>query len=171
MSPARQVDHPAERYDQSLHYARDKHLPPEAPRPKPTRDWPPENVALLVQYAEYLASGGSSQHVIRTLYIPAAGHVLGLNLKPHPQINLETDLQPALEYIQAKQSERRVVRHESQCSGQVPALSAAHPRPGGSQSQALRTRPAHGRAARLAVGGAGTLPAGLPAQLAACPPG
>jgi site-specific recombinase XerD len=103
MSPPRRVDHPAERYDQSLHYARDKHLPPEAPRPKPTREWPPENVALLVQYAEYLASGGSSQHVIRTLYIPAAGHVLGLNLKPHPQINLETDLQPALEYIQAKQ--------------------------------------------------------------------
>lgn len=103
MSPPKRLDHPAERYDQALHYARDKHLPLDAPRPRPSHDWPLENVSLLVKYAEYLDSGGSSQHVIRTLYIPAAGHVLGLNLKPHPEIDLDTDLQPALEYIQAKQ--------------------------------------------------------------------
>jgi site-specific recombinase XerD len=103
MSPFRQrVNTMPERYDQALQYARDWKLPPEAPRPRPTCDWPPENVTLLEQYAEWLAGGGHSEDVIRTIYIPSAGHVLGLALKPFPQLNLQTDLPPALEYIRAK---------------------------------------------------------------------
>ena len=100
--PPHRVDTYPERYDQALHYARDQRLPPEAPRPHPTQDWPPENVALLVRYGEWLAGGGASETVIRTIYIPMAGHVLGLSLKPHPQLDLETDLPPALDYVKAK---------------------------------------------------------------------
>jgi len=103
MSPMRKRMHAMpERYDQALEYCHDKHLPPDAPRPLPTAHWPPENVALLERYAEWLSGGGHSEAVIRTIYIPMAGHVLGLALKPYPQLDLLTDLQPALEYIQAK---------------------------------------------------------------------
>jgi integrase/recombinase XerD len=93
-----------ERYDQALHYARDQRLTPEAPQPKPTKDWPSENVDLLIRYGEWLAGGGASESVIRIIYIPMAGHILGLNLKPFPQLDLETDLTPALEYVKAKGS-------------------------------------------------------------------
>jgi site-specific recombinase XerD len=103
MSPFRQrMLTMAGRYDQALQYARDRDLPPEAPRPRPTDDWPVENVTLLEQYAEWLAGGGHSEAVIRTIYIPMAGHVLGLSLKPHPLLDLEADLPPALAYVQAK---------------------------------------------------------------------
>jgi hypothetical protein len=48
MSPARRrMTTMHERYDQALEYGHDKHLPLDAPRPKPTQDWPPENGALL----------------------------------------------------------------------------------------------------------------------------
>lgn len=48
MSPVRRrMTTMPERYDQALEYCHDKKLSPDAPRPKPTKDWPPENVALL----------------------------------------------------------------------------------------------------------------------------
>jgi len=94
---------PAEMYDRALHYARDKHLPPDYPRPQPTCTWPPENIVLLEQYCEWLRSGGASPAVIRTIYLPMAGHVLGLALKPHPELDLEADLQRGLDFLHAKQ--------------------------------------------------------------------
>lgn len=100
--PQYRVDTMPERYDQSLQMAHQARLPPETPRPKPTRFWPPENVALLEQYADWLRGGGASEYVIRSIYIPMAGHVLGLALKPHPQLDLESDLPPAFEYVIAK---------------------------------------------------------------------
>jgi site-specific recombinase XerD len=100
--PQYRVDTMPERYDQSLEMAHQARLPPDAPRPKPTRFWPPENVALLEQYAQWLSGGGASEYVIRSIYVPMAGHVLGLALKPHPQIDLESDLPPAFEYVIAK---------------------------------------------------------------------
>ncbi len=103
MSPARKrcVTMP-ERYDQALTYGHDKNLPPGTPCPRPTQDWPAENVALLEQYAAWLSGGGASTEVIRTIYIPMAGHILGLALKPHAQLDLDCDLQPGLDYILAK---------------------------------------------------------------------
>lgn len=100
--PPKRVNTMPERYDQALHYARDQRLPPGCPQPQPTKAWPRENVDLLERYAGWLRSGGASENVIRTIYIPMAGHVLGLALKPHPLLDLETDLQPALDYVQAK---------------------------------------------------------------------
>jgi site-specific recombinase XerD len=94
---------PAEMYDRALHYAHDSHLPADYPRPRPTVEWPPENIALLEEYVEWLGSGGFSPAVIRTIYLPMAGHVLGLVLKPHPQLDLEIDLQRGLDFLEAKQ--------------------------------------------------------------------
>jgi len=93
----------AERYDRLLRYAKNtRRLPPTLPRPQPTAAWPRENVALLEQYQDWLVRGGTSAHVIELVYVPMAGYVLGFNLKPHPDLNPETDFQSALDYIQAK---------------------------------------------------------------------
>jgi site-specific recombinase XerD len=93
----------AEKYDNALHYARDDKLPEDQPRPQPTSAWPPENLRLLEQYVEWLLGGGTSEDVTRRLYLPMAGHVLGLFLKPHDQLDIDRDLQPAMDYILAKQ--------------------------------------------------------------------
>ncbi len=83
---------PAEMYDRALHYAHDSRLPPDYPRPHPTADWPAENIRLLEEYCEWLRAGGASPAVIHNIYLPMAGHVLGLALKPHPQLDLDIDL-------------------------------------------------------------------------------
>lgn len=94
---------PAEMYDRALHYARDKRLPKDYPKPRPTAEWPQENILLLEQFVEWLRSGGASPAVIRIVYLPMAGHVLGLALKPYPQLDLDADLQRGLDFIAAKQ--------------------------------------------------------------------
>lgn len=93
----------AQRYDRALQYARHYRLPPNQPRPQPTAAWPPENITLLDEYRTWLLSGGASPHTTGFIYLPMAGHVLGLSLKPHGQLDLETDLAPAMAYIRAKQ--------------------------------------------------------------------
>jgi hypothetical protein len=93
---------PAEMYDRALRYARDKHVPRDHPNPRPTSEWPAENISLLEQFCEWLRDGGASPFVIRNIYLPMAGHVLGLALKPHPQLDLDVDLQRGLDFIHAK---------------------------------------------------------------------
>ncbi len=102
MSPPRRVASIAERYDRSLQLARSRQLPSGSPRPKPTTFWPPENVSLLERYRDWLLQGGASELVTDNYSIPMAGHVLGLNLMPHDQLDLESDLDCALHYIKAK---------------------------------------------------------------------
>ncbi len=102
MSPPRRVSSIADRYDRSLQLARSRKLPPDCPRPKPTSFWPPENVALLERYRDWLLQGGASELVTENYSVPMAGHVLGLNLKPHDLLDLERDLDCALHYIKAK---------------------------------------------------------------------
>ena len=92
----------AQRYDAVRRRSRDRRLPPGYPAPKPTSDWPPENVALLERYREWLLSGGASPKQTHFLYIPMAGNALGLNLKPHPEIDLDADLERGLDYVKAK---------------------------------------------------------------------
>ncbi len=106
MSPPKKANTVREIYDQALNYARDQKLLPDAPRPRPTKDWPPENVALLESFREWLFSGGTSAFTIRLIYLTAAGHVLGFNLKPYSQIDLEADFRPAEEYVRAKGQSR-----------------------------------------------------------------
>jgi site-specific recombinase XerD len=93
---------PAARYDRALQLARHRCLPPGAPRPQPTRVWPDENVRLLEHYHQWLLGSGASPYVVQHLYVPVAGHVLGLALKPYRELDLATDLDRALEYILAK---------------------------------------------------------------------
>ena len=104
MSPIKKATTAADRYDGNRLFSHDHRLPPGYPRPKPTCDWPPENVALLERYREWLLSGGASPKETYFLYIPMAGHALGLNLKPHPEIDLDADLERALDYVKAKGS-------------------------------------------------------------------
>jgi site-specific recombinase XerD len=92
----------ANRYDLALHYTRDDRLPPNAPRPLPTRYWPEENVRLLERYICWLLEGGACEYSTNFIYLPIAGHALGLNLKPHSEIDLESDLERAFEYVRAK---------------------------------------------------------------------
>jgi len=94
---------PAEMYDRALRFAHDKHLPPDYTRPRPTAEWPPENITVLEEYCQWLTESGYSPFVIRIIYLPMAGHVLGLALKPCSQLDLECDLQPGLEFLKAKQ--------------------------------------------------------------------
>jgi site-specific recombinase XerD len=92
----------ATRYDSALHDARHERLPPGYPVPRPTAAWPAENVALLETYRDWLLGSGTSPYTIGHLYIPMAGHALGLNLKPHPQLDPDADLARAMDYIKAK---------------------------------------------------------------------
>jgi site-specific recombinase XerD len=91
-----------ERYDGALRHAHEERLPAGAPRPLPTSHWPQENVHLLERFYRWLLEGGMSEYGANTIYLPVAGHVLGLKLKPHPELDLEKDLDCALEYLQAK---------------------------------------------------------------------
>lgn len=97
----------AERYDNALRRAKHAHLPPGTPVPQPTATWPPENIALLEQFRAWLLSGGASSEVVRIIDLPMAGHVLGLTLKPYPQLDLDTDFSLAMAYLQAKQPGRQ----------------------------------------------------------------
>jgi hypothetical protein len=116
----------AARYDSVLHNARHGRLPSGYSVPRPSAAWPAENVALLERYRDWLLSGGASPGVVDQLYLPMAGHALGLNLKPHPQLDLDVDLARAMDYVEAK---RRLGRPLPGGAGQVPPLSAPAARP------------------------------------------
>lgn len=90
-------------YDRSLRYARGKRLPEDAPRPNPTSFWPQENIELLERYRNWLIEGGNSEMVTNIYHLTMAGHVFGFNLKPHSELDLDKDLDCALEYVKAKQ--------------------------------------------------------------------
>jgi hypothetical protein len=102
MSPIKKATTAAERYDVVRRRSRDGRLPPGYPTPRPTAAWPAENVALLERYREWLLSGGASEKQTYYLYVPMAGNALGLNLKPYPEIDVNADLEKALDYVKAK---------------------------------------------------------------------
>jgi hypothetical protein len=89
----------AQRYDRSLRYARGKKV---LPSPLPTCYWSSENILFYEEYRAWLLQGGTCEYSVKTIYLPMAGHVLGLNIKPHAEIQLEVDLKRGLDYIQAK---------------------------------------------------------------------
>ncbi|MCA9969974.1 MAG: hypothetical protein KC425_07160, partial [Anaerolineales bacterium] len=94
----------AARYDKALRRGRAlSAVPAGCPEPQPTSAWPAENVALLERYREWLVAGGAAESVINHHRIPMAGYVLGLNLKPHARLHLETDLEKGMAYAESKQ--------------------------------------------------------------------
>ena len=80
MSPIPLAPTVAARYDRNLRYAHGQPVSAETPQPKPTAFWPPENVACLERYREWLLGGGTSEYTTDVIYLPMAGHVLGLEL-------------------------------------------------------------------------------------------
>jgi integrase len=104
MSPFHTAATLGEHYDQGLQLSRHHRLPEGYPRPQPTACWPKENIALYERYRDWLLDGGASEAASKTIYLPVAGHVLGLSLKPHPELDLEADFQRTLEYVIAKGS-------------------------------------------------------------------
>jgi site-specific recombinase XerD len=102
MSPTKAAVTSTEIYDQALKYCRDLHLPAGTPQPGYTSTWLPENIAALERYREWLEGGGISPQVVRTYHIPMAGHALSLNHKPSAELDVDHDLQSALDYILAK---------------------------------------------------------------------
>lgn len=102
MSPWHKVASLSERYDLALYYMRNDALPPDAPRPLPTCHWPKENIEFLERYRDWMLSGGVSEMVTNLYHIMMAGHVFGLTLKPYYQLDPDTDLDCALEYVKSK---------------------------------------------------------------------
>jgi len=92
----------AQRYDDCRRRSRDKRIPAGYAPPQSTGAWPAENVVLLEQYHEWLLGGGASPRIVHNLYIPMAGNALGLNLRPHAKLDIEMDLELALDYVKAK---------------------------------------------------------------------
>jgi site-specific recombinase XerD len=104
VSPVRKTDDLALHYDQGLRLTRKRKLPEGYPLPQPTSLWPVENIRLYEKLRAWLLSGGADEHATNTIYLPIAGHVFGLNLKPHTEYDLDADLERALEYTRAKGS-------------------------------------------------------------------
>jgi site-specific recombinase XerD len=92
----------AERYDRCLQYARGKGVLADARFPARTSHWHADNIELFERYERWLSGGGISELVTRNYHIPMAGHVFGLTLKHHSQLDLENDLDCALEYVKSK---------------------------------------------------------------------
>ncbi|MBK8987680.1 MAG: tyrosine-type recombinase/integrase [Chloroflexi bacterium] len=99
----------ADRYTCALRNGRKSRLPPGVSDPQPPVVWPPENVALLERYRAWLVGDGAGHTCIDLYYLPVAGHILGFNLKPHPQLDLDNDLEKVMAYAQAKQLSARVI--------------------------------------------------------------
>lgn len=94
-------------YESVLKNGRKGKLPPGYPQPQPPSAWPEENVALFERYLAWLIADGAGHTCIMQYYIPMAGHVLGYHLQPHAQLNLERDLERALDFLRAKQVSER----------------------------------------------------------------
>ncbi len=93
----------AARYDRALQRSLKRYpLPPQVSAPQPSQQWPVENVALLEWYRDWLLAIGAATTVINQHRIPMAGHVLGLNCQPHPQLNLADDLEKAMDFVTAR---------------------------------------------------------------------
>lgn len=111
MSAARSRDSSlsaCDRYAAFLINSRKSRLPPGIADPLPPSAWPEENVDLLNRYLTWLIQDGAGHTCIDLYYLPAAGAVLGFNLKPHALLALDVDLERVMVYAQAKQLSQRV---------------------------------------------------------------
>jgi site-specific recombinase XerD len=98
----------AERYANKLRNGRTARLLPGFAHPHLPAAWPPENVTLLERYLAWLIEDGAGHTCIDLYYLPVAGHILGFNLKPYPQLDLDNDLEQVMVYARAKQLSKRV---------------------------------------------------------------
>ena len=88
-------------YDQHLSRSCRK-LPAGAARPCPSTLWPEENIRLYQKYRVWLIEGGAGLHATGNIYLPIAGHILGLNPLPYPQLDLIKDFEKVLDFARAR---------------------------------------------------------------------
>ncbi len=134
---------------------------PMLPARSPPPPGLPENVALLERYRR-LAFRRRRQPAWSSA--PSTSPWPGTSWgwpQAHPQLDLETDLQPAMDYIHAKGVGPDWTEICRNCAGQVPPLPAARARPGRAQAPPYEPRAAYPGLACLAGGGADPLPAPL----------
>lgn len=101
----------AQRYDHALKHGRVKCLDMNFAKPLSSAHWRTDNLALLEKYERWLWGGGISRMVIEYYHIPMAGHVFGLTLKHHAELDLDHDLECALEYVKAKGMSRSWIKN------------------------------------------------------------
>jgi site-specific recombinase XerD len=92
----------AARFDHAFLHARKKPPSTSTLIPQLSSSWPPENIAALEQYQDWLYSGGTGPEMVEIIYVPTAGYALSLNLEPCTSWNLETEFDRALAYIQSR---------------------------------------------------------------------
>ncbi len=90
-------------YDQHLSRSC-KNLPTDAARPQPSSLWPEENRQLYEKYRTWLLEGGGGVSSVGNVYMPIAGHILGLNTVSFRQMDLEKDFEKVLEFARARES-------------------------------------------------------------------
>jgi len=91
------------RYDLHLSHILGEKLPGDALLPHFTSQWPAENVLLFEEYYAWLKEGGAGPNATETNYLPTAGLILGLNLKPHTRLNLVDDMEKVLVFTRQRQ--------------------------------------------------------------------
>ncbi len=102
------MPHPC-RYDDCRSVRPHAHVrPPQAPaawRAAPLPDQPVaagKRAPAGTLCREWLMEGGTAEEPARKIYLPMAGHVLGLNPVPHQRINLDSDFEKVIDYMQAR---------------------------------------------------------------------
>lgn len=88
-------------YDQHISRAC-KNLPADAARPQPSSQWPEENRQLYEKYRAWLLEGGGGISSVNNVYMPIAGHILGLNTISYRQMDLVKDFEKVLEFVRAR---------------------------------------------------------------------
>ena len=100
------------RYDRALNKSLKLNPPPShLPLPQPTSCCPQENIALLERYREWLVGIGAADAVINQHRLPMAGHILGLALKPHCQLDLSKDFEKGMRFVETRASSRQWKRN------------------------------------------------------------
>ncbi len=77
-------------------------LPVDALHPLPSLCWPEENITLYMKYRTWLFEGGAGYTSASNIYMPIAGHILGLNPVPYPQWDLAKDPEKVLAFARAR---------------------------------------------------------------------
>ena len=88
-------------YDRNLSRSCRK-LPTDAAHPQPSSQWPEENRQLYEKYRAWLLEGGGGISSVSNVYMPIAGHILGLNTVSYWQMDLEKDFEKVLDFARAR---------------------------------------------------------------------
>ena len=95
------------RYQSVLRNYRTSRLPADVTMPQPPSAWPTENVALFEKFLAWLIADGAGVTCICAYYLPMAGHLLGLHLQPHPEMDVAMAIENTMAFVCASQPSER----------------------------------------------------------------